>query len=78
MLTSARSSRVEGADLSSVGTSGPRNGIGYCGGYGSKEQVQHRSSRRVWAYYRLVRSATAAIADLVMPPRKRATQKAAR
>jgi ArsR family transcriptional regulator, arsenate/arsenite/antimonite-responsive transcriptional repressor len=37
-----------------------------------------REKRGVWAYYRLVPSAIAAIADLLTPPRKRATKKAAR
>jgi len=32
----------------------------------------------VWAYYRMVPSAIQAIADLLTPPRKRATKKAAR
>ncbi|MEU4779732.1 metalloregulator ArsR/SmtB family transcription factor [Micromonospora sp. NPDC023633] len=35
-----------------------------------------REKRGVWAYYRLVPSAIAAIADLLTPPRKRATKKA--
>ncbi|MFG1719093.1 ArsR/SmtB family transcription factor [Micromonospora chalcea] len=35
-----------------------------------------REQRGVWAYYRLVPSAIAAIADLLTPPRKRATRKA--
>jgi ArsR family transcriptional regulator, arsenate/arsenite/antimonite-responsive transcriptional repressor len=34
-----------------------------------------REKRGVWAYYRLVPSAIAAIADLLTPPRKRATKK---
>ncbi len=34
-----------------------------------------REKRGVWAYYRLVPSAIAAIADLLTPPRKRATRK---
>ncbi|WP_091609578.1 ArsR/SmtB family transcription factor [Micromonospora mirobrigensis] len=34
-----------------------------------------RDKRGVWAYYRLVPSAIAAIADLLTPPRKRATKK---
>ena len=33
-----------------------------------------REKRGVWAYYRLVPSAIAAIADLLTPPRKRATK----
>ncbi len=37
-----------------------------------------REKRGVWAYYRLVPSAIATIADLLTPPRKRATKKAAR
>lgn len=37
-----------------------------------------REKRGVWAYYRLVPTAIAAIADLLTPPRKRATKKAAR
>ena len=37
-----------------------------------------REKRGVWAYYRLVPSAIGAIADLLTPPRKRATKKAAR
>ena len=37
-----------------------------------------REKRGVWAYYRLVPSAIQAIADLLTPPRKRATKKAAR
>src|SRR5690242_18526654 len=35
-----------------------------------------REKRGVWAYYRLVPSAIAAIADLLTPPRKRAAKKA--
>ncbi|MEV1333170.1 metalloregulator ArsR/SmtB family transcription factor [Micromonospora costi] len=35
-----------------------------------------REKRGVWAYYRLVPSAIAGIADLLTPPRKRATKKA--
>ena len=35
-----------------------------------------REKRGVWAYYRLVPSAIATIADLLTPPRKRATKKA--
>ncbi|MEU4782941.1 metalloregulator ArsR/SmtB family transcription factor [Micromonospora sp. NPDC023633] len=35
-----------------------------------------REQRGVWAYYRLVPSAIAAIADLLTPPRKRATKRA--
>ena len=35
-----------------------------------------REKRGVWAYYRLVPSAIAAIADLLTPPRKRATKRA--
>ncbi|MFI2711304.1 MULTISPECIES: ArsR/SmtB family transcription factor [Micromonospora] len=35
-----------------------------------------REKRGVWAYYRVVPSAIAAIADLLTPPRKRATKKA--
>ncbi|MGW4293759.1 transcriptional regulator, partial [Micromonospora chersina] len=35
-----------------------------------------REKRGVWAYYRLVPSAIAAIAELLTPPRKRATRKA--
>jgi ArsR family transcriptional regulator, arsenate/arsenite/antimonite-responsive transcriptional repressor len=35
-----------------------------------------REKRGVWAYYRLVPSAIQAIADLLTPPRKRATKKA--
>ncbi|MGW0506141.1 transcriptional regulator, partial [Micromonospora sp. NPDC003241] len=31
--------------------------------------------RGVWAFYRLVPSAIAAVADLLTPPRKRATKK---
>ncbi|GIJ36404.1 putative transcriptional regulator, ArsR family protein [Micromonospora sediminimaris] len=34
-----------------------------------------RDKRGVWAYYRLVPSAIAAIADLLTPPRKRAAKK---
>ncbi|MBC9002299.1 ArsR/SmtB family transcription factor [Micromonospora aurantiaca (nom. illeg.)] len=34
-----------------------------------------RDKRGVWAYYRLVPSALAAIAELLTPPRKRATRK---
>ncbi|NES28008.1 metalloregulator ArsR/SmtB family transcription factor [Micromonospora terminaliae] len=34
-----------------------------------------REKRGVWAYYRLVPSAIAAIAELLTPPRKRATRK---
>ncbi|SCL50473.1 ArsR/SmtB family transcription factor [Micromonospora chersina] len=34
-----------------------------------------RDKRGVWAYYRLVPSAIAAIAELLTPPRKRATRK---
>jgi ArsR family transcriptional regulator len=34
-----------------------------------------REKRGVWAYYRLVPSAIAAIADLLTPPRKRATKR---
>ncbi|GAB3331748.1 hypothetical protein GCM10027452_04990 [Micromonospora halotolerans] len=34
-----------------------------------------RDKRGVWAYYRLVPSAIAAVADLLTPPRKRATKK---
>lgn len=37
-----------------------------------------REKRGVWAYYRLVPSAIGAIADLLTPPRKRASKKAAR
>lgn len=37
-----------------------------------------REKRGVWAYYRLVPPAIAAIADLLTPPRKRASRKAAR
>jgi ArsR family transcriptional regulator len=37
-----------------------------------------RDKRGVWAYYRLVPSAIAAIAGLLTPPRKRATKKTAR
>jgi ArsR family transcriptional regulator len=37
-----------------------------------------RDKRGVWVYYRLVPSAIGAIADLLTPPRKRATKKAAR
>jgi ArsR family transcriptional regulator len=37
-----------------------------------------REKRGVWAYYRLVPSAIATIAELLTPPRKRATKKAAR
>src|ERR1043166_2885637 len=37
-----------------------------------------REKRGVWAYYRLVPASIAAIADLLTPPRKRATKKAAR
>jgi ArsR family transcriptional regulator len=35
-----------------------------------------REKRGVWVYYRLVPSAIAAIADLLTPPRKRATKRA--
>ena len=35
-----------------------------------------REKRGVWAYYRLVPTAIATIADLLTPPRKRATKKA--
>jgi ArsR family transcriptional regulator len=35
-----------------------------------------REKRGVWAYYRLVPSAISAIADLLTPPRKRATKRA--
>ena len=35
-----------------------------------------REQRGVWAYYRLVPAAIATIADLLTPPRKRATKKA--
>ena len=35
-----------------------------------------RDKRGVWAYYRIVPAAIAAIADLLTPPRKRATKKA--
>lgn len=35
-----------------------------------------REKRGVWAYYRLVPSAIAAIADLLTPPRKRAAKRA--
>ena len=35
-----------------------------------------REKRGVWAYYSLVPSAIAAIADLLTPPRKRATKRA--
>jgi ArsR family transcriptional regulator, arsenate/arsenite/antimonite-responsive transcriptional repressor len=35
-----------------------------------------REKRGVWAYYRLVPSAIATIADLLTPPRKRATKRA--
>ncbi|MBM0232494.1 winged helix-turn-helix transcriptional regulator [Micromonospora sp. STR1_7] len=34
-----------------------------------------RDKRGVWAYYRLMPSAIAAIAELLTPPRKRATKK---
>ncbi|MFI5928568.1 ArsR/SmtB family transcription factor [Micromonospora sp. CA-249363] len=34
-----------------------------------------REKRGVWAYYRIVPSAIAAIADLLTPPRKRPTKK---
>ncbi|MFE9695085.1 ArsR/SmtB family transcription factor [Micromonospora sp. NPDC005806] len=34
-----------------------------------------REKRGVWAYYRLVPSAIAAVADLLTPPRKRATKR---
>ncbi|MGC4904023.1 ArsR/SmtB family transcription factor [Micromonospora echinospora] len=34
-----------------------------------------REKRGVWAYYRLVPSAIAALAELLTPPRKRATRK---
>ncbi len=34
-----------------------------------------REKRGIWAYYRLVPSAIAAIADLLTPPRKRATKR---
>jgi len=37
-----------------------------------------RDKRGVWAYYHLVPSAIAAVANLLTPPRKRATKKAAR
>ena len=37
-----------------------------------------REKRGVFAYYRLVPSAIATIADLLTPPRKRATRRAAR
>src|ERR1051325_5168675 len=37
-----------------------------------------REKRGVWAYYRLVPPAIAALPDLLTPPRKRATKKAAR
>jgi ArsR family transcriptional regulator, arsenate/arsenite/antimonite-responsive transcriptional repressor len=37
-----------------------------------------RDKRGVWAYYSLVPSAIATIADLLTPPRKRGTKKAAR
>jgi ArsR family transcriptional regulator len=35
-----------------------------------------REKRGVWAYYRLVPSAITAIAELLTPPRKRATKRA--
>jgi ArsR family transcriptional regulator len=35
-----------------------------------------RDKRGVWAYYRLVPAAIAQIADLLTPPRKRATKRA--
>ncbi|MER7335217.1 MULTISPECIES: metalloregulator ArsR/SmtB family transcription factor [unclassified Micromonospora] len=35
-----------------------------------------REKRGVWAYYRLMPAAITAIADLLTPPRKRATKKA--
>lgn len=35
-----------------------------------------REQRGVWAYYRLVPSTIAAVADLLTPPRKRTTKKA--
>src|SRR6266508_4072037 len=37
-----------------------------------------REKRGVWAFYRLVPSAIGTIADLLTPPRKRATKKAPR
>lgn len=37
-----------------------------------------RDKRGVWAFYRLVPSAIASIADLLTPPRKRGSKKAAR
>src|SRR6478672_2932860 len=37
-----------------------------------------REKRGVWAYYRLVPAAIAAIADLLTPPRKRSSKRAAR
>jgi len=37
-----------------------------------------RDKRGVWAYYSLVPSAIAAVAELLTPPRKRASKKAAR
>lgn len=37
-----------------------------------------REKRGVWAYYRLVPTAIAAIADLLTPPRKRSSKRAAR
>jgi ArsR family transcriptional regulator, arsenate/arsenite/antimonite-responsive transcriptional repressor len=37
-----------------------------------------REKRGVWAYYRLVPSAIAAIADLLTPPGRRATKKTGR
>jgi ArsR family transcriptional regulator, arsenate/arsenite/antimonite-responsive transcriptional repressor len=37
-----------------------------------------RDKRGVWAYYSLVPSAIGAIAELLTPPRKRATKKSAR
>jgi ArsR family transcriptional regulator len=36
----------------------------------------NRDKRGVWAYYSLVPSAIATVAELLTPPRKRATKKA--
>ena len=45
-------------------------------GLGEVKGLLEREKRGVWAYYRLVPSAIATIADLLTPPRKRATKKA--
>ena len=45
-------------------------------GEASGAGLLEREKRGVWAYYRLVPTAIATIADLLTPPRKRATKKA--